>query len=145
MLFFWNVLSSTTVLSIDNNRNVRKTTPEMKNNKKEEIISEGSCNTRLEKICGWKSSFAITRINYTKLYENSYLKNVILFHNITVFTVSKCSFGEHKRYFQKHLKNCINHKHFNSSVFSCSSLNILFILFLKFILFCFKDTEIFLL
>ncbi len=54
------------------------------------MISEGSCDTEDWSNGCWKFSFAITGINYILKdvqVENSYFKILILFYNITVFSL----------------------------------------------------------
>ncbi len=54
------------------------------------MISDGSCDTEDWSNGCWKFSFAITGINYIIKdiqVENSYLKILILFYNITVFSL----------------------------------------------------------
>ncbi len=71
------------------------------------MISKGSCETEDWSNGCWKFSFVTTGINYIL----KYIKNrkllfdiVIVFYNITVFTVSnKCNLGAQIRdFFQKH-------------------------------------------
>jgi len=66
------------------------------------MISEGSCDTE-----DWSNDALITGINDTLLYiHNSFMTAqlfyiVIIFHNIAVFTVYKCSISENNRLVSK--------------------------------------------
>jgi len=65
------------------------------------MISEGLCDTE-----DWSNDALITGINDTLLYIHSYMTAqlfyiVIIFHNIAVFTVYKCSISENNRLVSK--------------------------------------------